>query len=225
MAHELDSFLCKFKNLWNTGRHVKLTMEAKAGKADVTLCIRDLECPFLPPTKRSRNGPAQQRRRERRAKEREVAAEATNSKSTGEVAFEDKVVEAKEKTEENVTIEKVDSDRTLIIDLEKVNGRLVGVGADMVSPIPQMDGEAEMNESKDTLYQFISHYGEEDILYTLEELFPLKNFSLLSRVRLRTLDADHECTVALAATAGQSCIWPEMIGIQAQVCRELHRTN
>ena len=196
-------------------------MEAKAGKADVTLCIRDLECPFLPPTKRSRNVPAQQRRRERRAKERELAAEATNSKSTGEADFEDKVVEAKEKTKEDVTIEKVDADRKLIIDLEKVNDRL----ADMVSPIPQMDGEAEMNESKDTLYHFVSDYGEDDIVYTLEELFPLKNFSLLSRVRLRTLDADHECTVALAATSGQSCIWPEMIGIQAKVCRELRRTN
>ena len=223
MASELDSFLFKFKNLWNIGRHVKLTMEAKAGKADVTLCIRDLECPstFLPQTKRSRNGPAQQRRRERRAKERELAAEATNSKSTGEADFEDKVVEAKEKTKEDVTIEKVDADRKLIIDLEKVNDRL----ADMVSPIPQMDGEAEMNESKDTLYHFVSDYGEDDIVYTLEELFPLKNFSLLSRVRLRTLDADHECTVALAATSGQSCIWPEMIGIQAKVCRELRRTN
>ena len=106
MASELDSFLFKFKNLWNTGRNVKLTMEAKAGKANVTLCIR-----------------------------------------------------------------------------------------------------------------------EDDIIYTLEELFPSKNFSLLSRVRLRPLDADHECTVALLATAGQSYIWPEMIGIQSKVCRELRRTN
>ena len=78
-----------------------------------------------------------------------------------------------------------------------------------------MDGEAENKESKETLYHFVSDYGEDDIIYTLEELFPSKNFSLLSRVRLRPLDADHECTVALLATAGQSYIWPEMIGIQS----------
>ena len=88
-----------------------------------------------------------------------------------------------------------------------------------------MDGKAEKNESKDTIYNFVSDYGKEDIIYTLEELFPSKNFSLLSRVRSRPLQADHECTVALMAIAGQSFIWPEMIGIQAQVCREVHRTN
>ena len=48
------------------------------------------------------------------------------------------------------------------------NDRLVGVGADIVSPIPQMDGEAEKNKSKGLLYHFVSDYDEEDIVYTLE---------------------------------------------------------
>ena len=73
-----------------------------------------------------------------------------------------------------------------------VNDRPVGVGADIVSPIPYMDGEDNKNESKYLLYHFVSGYGGEDIVYTFEELFPSKNFSLVSRARLRPLSADHE---------------------------------
>jgi hypothetical protein len=65
-----------------------------------------------------------------------VAVEAVNSNSTGEAAFEENVVVAKEKAEENVTIAKEDADRKLILDLEKINDRPVGVVSDMVGPIP-----------------------------------------------------------------------------------------
>jgi regulator of RNase E activity RraB len=89
----------------------------------------------------------------------------------------------------------------------------------MVSPIPQMDGEAAKDKSKDTIYHFVSDYGEENMDYTLEEHVAAKKFSLLSRMRLKPLFADHECTVALTATSVQSYIWPEMIGIQTE-CAE-----
>ena len=63
-----------------------------------------------------------------------MAAEATYSKSTGETAFEEKVVEAKEKTKENVTIANVDADRKLIIDLDKVNDRVCRSGGSYGQP-------------------------------------------------------------------------------------------
>ena len=154
-----------------------------------------------------------------------MAARTTDVRSAEEADLEDKAVEAKEKTKENETIAKVDTERKLIVDLNKVNERLVEEGADNLSPIPQMDGEAEKDEPKDPIFTFVSDYAEEDIVYTLQELFPAKDFSLLSRVRLRPMCADHECTVALTARTCQSFIWPDMIGIQAQVCKEVRRTK
>ena len=38
----------------------------------------------------------------------------------------------------------------------------------MVSPTPQMDGEAEKDESKDTINHFVIDYGEDNIIYTLQ---------------------------------------------------------
>ena len=221
MASEVDSFVLKFKNLWKSGRNVKLTMEVNAGKANVTLCVLDLECPpyFLPPSKRSRNKPAQQRRRERRAKERQVAAEATEASKPAEEAKKSNEAEKAANLDEK--IEKATEEKLLILDLDN-GGKDKNVEEAFLSPIPQMDGQAE---GKEVIYKFVSGYGEEDILYTLEELFPAKNADLVSRVQLRPLSAEHQCTVALSLTAGQTSGWPEMIGIQAEVCKELRRVK
>ena len=72
----------KLKNLCKSGRNATLNIEVNAGKVDVTLCVRGLDVPHevLPQQnncKRSRNGPAQQRRRERRTKARNEAEEAS----------------------------------------------------------------------------------------------------------------------------------------------------
>jgi hypothetical protein len=113
--------------------------------------------------------------------------------------------------------------KMLILDL--ANGKDRSVGQGIISPIPQVDGEMKENEAKEVIYEFVSNFGEEDIIYTLEELFPVKNAILLSRVQLRPRSADHQCTVALSLTAGQKCVWPVMIGIQADVCKEVRRVN
>jgi hypothetical protein len=78
--HELDNFVSKFKALCQGGRHASLTLSFKAGKAVLNLRVglgdvsQDAHL-HHPPQKHSRNGPAQQRRRERWAAARQVAAE------------------------------------------------------------------------------------------------------------------------------------------------------
>ena len=77
---ELDSFINKFKVLWNSGLDAHLELNTHAGQAWVNLRVRLGHAPgpsyqFPPPEKRSRNGPARQRRREKRAAERAATAE------------------------------------------------------------------------------------------------------------------------------------------------------
>ena len=77
---EIDSFIFKFKHLWKSGRSASLSIRSDAGKAQVTLHV-DLDDAQLLPVQhpvRSRNGPARQRRRTRRAAERE-ASKASNT--------------------------------------------------------------------------------------------------------------------------------------------------
>ena len=85
------------------------------------------------------------------------------------------------------------------------------VGTDLHSPILQVDGVLDTKDFTVT-YQFTSSYGEEDILYSLEELFPVKSTVLLSRVRVTPLRAEHLCTVTWKGTAGQRLAWPVMWG-------------
>ena len=76
---EINSFVKKFNALCQGGRNASLTMSSKAGKAMINLCV-DLGVlqqqnpqPHHPPS-HPRNGPAQLRRRERRAAARQAAA-------------------------------------------------------------------------------------------------------------------------------------------------------
>ena len=78
---ELDSFLVKFKYLWHRGHDVYLSVEAHAGQAKVTLQAGlghhpphpQYPPPFPQRNPNRRNGPARQRRRERRAADRQAA--------------------------------------------------------------------------------------------------------------------------------------------------------
>ena len=91
---EIDSFIVKFKNILFSGRNATLTIKSEAGKAQVNLSV-ELGDVFPPPFQNhhhgSRNGPARQRRRLRRATAHEAsnaakAAEATNEQAIAEKA-------------------------------------------------------------------------------------------------------------------------------------------
>ena len=81
---EMDSFVMKFKNLWNAGRNATLNLETIAGKVKVSLSV-ELDNPVGGEQPQhwiqnsgSRNSPAQQRRRSRRAAVRSAAKEETD---------------------------------------------------------------------------------------------------------------------------------------------------
>ena len=70
--NELDSFIFKFKNLCQAGWNATLSLKSNCGKVEAHLSV-ELGEAFAPVTKQSKNGPSQQRRRERRAAAREAA--------------------------------------------------------------------------------------------------------------------------------------------------------
>ena len=72
-------------------------------------------------------------------------------------------------------------------------------------------------------YSFVSKFGEEDILWTLEELFTSSGASLLSRVRVKPMKFEHRCivlhlcTVSVKVPAGQTFTWPDMTQEQKEI--------
>ena len=85
---EMNSFVMKLKNLWNAGRNATLNLETIAGKVKVSLSV-ELDNPdggeqpqHWIQNSGSRNSPAQQRRRSRRAAVRSAAKEETDDVKT-----------------------------------------------------------------------------------------------------------------------------------------------
>ena len=75
MAHELDSFYFKFKNLLHSEKDAVLNLKSESGRCHVTLSV-DLGHVISQPGHQPhhhRNGPARKRRRERRAEARRQA--------------------------------------------------------------------------------------------------------------------------------------------------------
>ena len=92
----------------------------------------------------------------------------------------------------------------------------------LTSPILQVDGPIDLELVK---YTFRSEYAEEDIIYTLEEIFPEKNAKLESMVQCRPKCADCLCTVVIRLASGQESVWPAMDVIQTQVIQDLKRAS
>ena len=92
---ELDSFVVKFKNLWSSGRNASLLIKSVAGKAEVKLELELGDAPAVLPSmhelqqRRSRYGPARQRRKLRRAAEREAIKSSAVMVNTSEVEVAD----------------------------------------------------------------------------------------------------------------------------------------
>ena len=64
------------------------------------------------------------------------------------------------------------------------------------------------------------NYHKEDIVYTLEEIFPESKLKMISRVKLGgTLSADHSCSVQIKPDTGNFC-WPQMTSDQAMVFKD-----
>ena len=71
---ELDSFVLKFKNLWQAGRNANLTIKTIGGKVEANLSVELGDAPVLPiHFKYKKSSPSRQRRRDRRAAARSTA--------------------------------------------------------------------------------------------------------------------------------------------------------
>ena len=173
--------------------------------------------------RRTRNGPAQQRRRARRAALRqEKAVEATEDVAKLDIPV---AVEAAEKQLDSVTEEAAvdivgdsnNDSKKLVLALEKSEGRTDETGNP--SPIPQMDGAAAEQVA---VYEFKSDYGEEDIEYSLQEIFQ-DSATLVSRVALRPRSAEHLCTVEIKLGDSENFSWPNMRKDQKEVFSDLQK--
>ena len=147
-------------------------------------------------------------------KKKENPARARRSKLRLEKFLERK---EEEKLQKQQTGSQTAAGGKLILDLVK-EGKVMSVGTGPLSPILQVDGEAvEEDQAK---YSFESMYAEEDILYTLDEIFPKSEVicTLESRVRLEPLSAQHLCIVKVRAIGkGRNLSWPEVNASQAVV--------
>ena len=232
---EIDTFVSKFRNLWQAGRKASLTLESDAGKAWVSLYLDlgalplSLDQPQHQQSSR-RNGPSQRRRRERRAVARQVVVVAEKAVDSAEKADDNSIEKMSadaEKAEaatnvignsENEVAEEASTNK-LVIELPKEQ--------DMpVDNIPQVDGQEEGVQGEDKVtYTFVSDFGEEDILYSLSELFPDTDnleTKLVSRIQVRPRSAHHMCTVTVKQVGGRIS-WPKMAPSNEEVFMDLKR--
>ena len=164
ITFELNSFVGKFLNLWQTGRNASLKLESQAGKASVVLQL-DLGYPLPPPHLPRHVSPAQHRRRARREAARCNAEEAAQNiddevcnpapEEAADAILNDvnketiEVTEQVAETNTDVALDIASAAEEAVQDFTeycKFKGKNVHVGrihkADGYSSIPQLDGEA-----------------------------------------------------------------------------------
>ena len=121
---EIDSFICKFKQLLHSGMNAHLDIKTEAGKAIVTLTA---EVDVHPHHRvQSRNGPSRQRRREKRA----AAREAAETLEAEEVVVEAVVEETPEETKnETGSTDTIAVNASTVIDEESKSQKAVKASA------------------------------------------------------------------------------------------------
>ena len=101
MEYQINSFVCKFNELWNRGEQTKLSIESNEGRLSLHLELNlGLSCAHI----FNRNGPSRQRRRERRTENRaNNSAENTEISTTNPVETAAVVIDTAEKADIPVT--------------------------------------------------------------------------------------------------------------------------
>ena len=196
MDSELESFLTKFRGLWNSGFDAHLELESHAGQAWVSLRVRLGHAPgpvqhprHFAHQNRTRNGPSRQRRRERRAEARRLATEeAVLVDGENAEEAEDRQVADKADTNLSEAAVKVVEDKSdqpseqarndfscLICDF--VSSWETGLQIHMTkkhSMVEQVDGNATLTDDdvlEDDKYSDTSHYWKTGLLGTAFQTF------------------------------------------------------
>lgn len=250
---ELETFVQKFQQLWKAGHNAHLDLESHAGVAWVGLRVQLGHAPGpqhqqVHPQFSKKVSPSRQRRRTRRAAERnvnrdentEVAEEVTSNNANLEVVEAEKATtkeaEKNESSEEPEAAEKAPNKESIDIVAEEAstdnvqcelcdskfrNMRgLKSHEGHAHKTIPQLDG-CSGDELSNCIYTFESNYAKEDIEYTLVEVLTEKICQeLVSIVKIGSKrSADHLCTVRLSIPMLWE--WPEMNRLQAEVIKNL----
>ena len=131
---------------------------------------------------------------------------------------------ARRKLQEKSAGAGVSSSTKLILELDKAKPVDEPVDKNALSPILQVDG---VGDKEKVSYTFHSEYGEEDILDSLDQMFPDCSSNLMSRIRTAPLSADHKCTVEVQVAADQKnkFIWPKMNAVDAEIFLDLKKTG
>ena len=151
MAHiEIDSFVSKFKHLWNLGLDANLNIESKAGKAFIQLKV-GLGCPPPPQHHPQQQfqphrhvGPARHRRRERREVARAQQQHETVLNTVQEAAATVEVVAADREAEEAFN-DQIDIHQTEAV--EATTGK------------PATESKSEVNDEVCTDEEYFEHDG------------------------------------------------------------------
>ena len=167
---EIDSFVLKFKNLWRAGRNASLTIKANAGKAHVNLSVEldhhaDRDHPqHVKLLQGSRNGPARQRRRLKRAAAREAAlAEKAVAEHDDAVKA---IVDRKAIVNPNFAVEaKADKSTATVIETETIH-QLDESGKKMEKPTYcKLCKECwpEMETAEDLSYHMMNNHEPQEV--------------------------------------------------------------
>jgi hypothetical protein len=246
---ELDTFVKKFKDLWKSGIGAHLDVDTYAGEAWVGLRVRLGHAPGPPhhqvhqqSREKSRNGPSRQRRRERRAQERNQIeaeetsrAEAENANTVNETdSVGAETEESVNKVTEEVVVDKVNEDGSnaevgVDFSCDLCDSKFSSLRAVRIhegkkhkvtgSPIPQVDGVHD----EEVLYTFVSDFHREDIEYTLKEFIPEEvETKLVSVIRIGGLQsADQLCKIVIKIPPNKKFTWPMMKRSQGDVIKDL----
>ena len=112
------------------------------------------------------------------------------------------------------------SSTKLLLELSRMEDK--SLGTSLPSPILQVDGGQAVDET--SKYTFGSDYHDDDIKYTLEEIFPDKHVNLESLKQCKPRSADYLFSVDVKLSSGQKSTWPEMNAEQFPVFKELKKT-
>ena len=128
------------------------------------------------------------------------------------------VIPAEKNISENAT---GDNSNKLVIVLENTENNADEItDTGNMSPILQVDGILDMEDDQSEQFSFLNNYAKEDIIYTLDEIFPEKNCSLESYEQCKPRSADHICTIILKDTT-KKFTWPLVKDVQKDVIRDL----
>ena len=111
------------------------------------------------------------------------------------------------------------SSTKLLLELSRMDDK--SLGTSLPSPILQVDGGQAVDETPK--YTFVSDYHEDDIKYTLDEIFPDNHVNLESLEQCKPKSADYLYSVDVKLSSGQKSTWPEMNSEQSPVFKELKK--